>query len=217
MPDEEGGFKSEAQRLITELRLNGWTNGQIAKAIGRDPKMISYAYKGEKPFHNGVPALEKLTHLPGPTKDAHVDAQRRTSKAGGLANIRGGLAQDLQGGRFSQTKKNMGFMVGELKAAADAGRKINVSVRFKTMNKIEGDQKRKHANVSVYGKGAGDKKGYYASSLLKRVQKEASERGISEEKALEAILSGDAESAAEEHYEEAAEGAEQYSMTAYDV
>lgn len=210
-------FKSEAQRLITDLRLKGWTNGQIAKAVGRDPKMISYAAKGEKPFTNGVPALQKLTQLPGPTADIHVEPPRRTQKAGGLANVRGGLAADLQNGRYVQTKKDMGFMLGELHRAADAGRKVNVSVRFKEMTKKEGDETRKHANVSIYGKGAGDKRGYYAKSLLDRVQKVAGEKGVSEEEALEDIIEGDANDAAEEHYDEEGNGVEQVSMTAYNA
>jgi hypothetical protein len=210
-------FKSEAQRLITELRMNGWSNGQIAKAIGRDPKMISYAAKGEKPFANGVPALQKLTQLPGPAADVQVETPRRTSKAGGLANVRGGLATDLQNGRYVQTKKNMDFMLGELRQAADAGRKVNVSVRFKEMTKKEGDEKRKHASVSIYGRGAGDKRGYYAKSLLERVQKVAGEKGVSEEEALGEIMEGDANDAAEENYDEEGNGVEQFSMTAYDV
>jgi hypothetical protein len=212
---QEDIFKSEAQRLITELHMKGWSNGEIAKAMGRDPKMISYAAKGQKPFANGVPALQRLVE--SPTKEVHVEPPRRTQKAGGLANVRGGLAADLQNGRYMQTKKDMGFMMGELRQAADAGRKVNVSVRFKEMTKKEGDETRKHASVSIYGKGAGDKRGYYAKSLLDRVQKVAGEKGVSEEEALGDIIEGDANDAAEEHYDEEGNGVEQVSMTAYNV
>ncbi len=212
---------SDAQDLIRELMQKGWTVKEIANAVGRDSKMINYAARGEKPFANGVDALRQLTQ--SSTKDIRVEAPRRTrsvESGGGLANIRGGLARDLQNGRYVQAtaKKGADFLLSELQSAAAAGRKINASVRFKQMQKREGDEKRRHANVKMYGKGAGDKRGYYASSLLARVRKAAGERGISESQALSDILQGDAEAAAEENYDEEANGGvEQFTMTAYDA
>ncbi len=211
----DGIFKTEAQALIAQLFEKGWTRIQLARALGRDPKMISYAARGEKPFRNGVEALRRLLLMD--KKDVKVPVARRTSKAGGLANVRGGLIQELKGGRLAQTKQDMDFLLETLAQAASEGRKVNLNVRFDHLTKKEGDQVRHRVTTSVYGRGIGDKRGYYASSLLKRVRSYAGTRGLTEADALNQLLVADATYAAEENYDEQAGEIEQFSMTFYDA
>lgn len=60
-----------------------------------------------------------------------------------------------------------------------------------------------------------DWRGSYAKSLVKRVDKGAKAKGVSEEETLKDMLEGDV--AAEKHYDEKGEGGEQFSTIAYDA
>lgn len=77
-----------SQELIADLRAQGMSYSHIGRQLGRDSSLIGQIAAGKKPGTNLTAALTELattgtiTHPP----------QRRTSRAGGLARVRGGKA-----------------------------------------------------------------------------------------------------------------------------
>jgi hypothetical protein len=186
---------TEAQELIASLMSQGMNYADIGKAIGRDASYIRQAMvpnaKGYvKPARPALPALQQLNGLRerGITPEKAIEVPRRASKAGGLANVRGGLIEEKAGGLRVQTKHE-GFLMTQIREAADKGQWVSMRVRFDKVTWGRGNEKEKHANVQMY------KNGYSAKALLDRVEKLAQEKGITPEEALKELLRKDAFSA----------------------
>lgn len=83
---------SESRDLIRALQERGYSQRQIARAIGRNDSLISQIARGKKPGGNLTDSLRELARRPG-VSAAPVAASppRRTTRTGELARVRGGL------------------------------------------------------------------------------------------------------------------------------
>jgi len=183
---------TEAQELIASLMASGMNYADIGKAIGRNASYVRQAMvpngKGYvKPARPAIPALQQLNGMVqrGERPEKAIEVPRRASKAGGLANVRGGLIEEKLGGLRVQTKHE-GFLLNQIREAADKGQWISMRMRFDKITWGRGNEKEKHGNVNMY------KNGYSAKALLDRVEKLAEEKGITPEEALKEILRKDA-------------------------
>ncbi|MBA2681804.1 MAG: hypothetical protein H0U76_25840 [Ktedonobacteraceae bacterium] len=185
---------TEAQGLIASLMAQGMNYADIGKAIGRDASYIRQAIvpnaKGYiKPARPSLPALRQLNGMVVQgIRPERIEVPRRPSKSGGLANVRGGLIEEKAGGLRVQTK-NEGFLMTQIRAAADKGQWVSMRMRFDKVTWGRGNEKERHANVQMY------KNGYSAQALLDRVEKLAAEKNITPEEALKELLRKDAFSA----------------------
>lgn len=80
---------SQASILISQLQAKGYSKAAIAKAISRDSSIISQIAAGKKSGASYIPALEKLTG-----GAPSVTVERRKTKAGTTARVRGGAIRD---------------------------------------------------------------------------------------------------------------------------
>lgn len=175
---------TDAQQLIAQLSSYGLSYADIGRAIGRDRSLIRQAANGIKPIHNAVPALRQLTELGGRLPEQPIEVGRRTSKAGGLANVRGGLRFEKDGGAHVQTKSE-GYLLEQVRQAAEAKQWVQIQVQYSTVTWKTDDQKERHARINLYSKG------YSAEALLARIEQLAAEKNISDEKALKELLRQD--------------------------
>lgn len=179
---------TDAQQLIAQLSSYGLNYADIGRAIGRDRSLIRQAANGVKPIHNAVPALRQLADLGGRVPEQPIEVGRRTSKVGGLANVRGGLRFEKDGGAHVQTKSE-GYLLDQVRPAAEAKQWLQVQVRYSTVTWKSDGQKQRHARVNLYAKG------YSAEALLARIEQLAEEKNISNEEALKELLRQDSFSA----------------------
>lgn len=78
-----------AVELLHDLQAQGWTQARIARALGRDSRLLRFVLKGLKPGRNLIPALRQLSL----TGELHDPIPRRRTKQGRVARVRGRRGQ----------------------------------------------------------------------------------------------------------------------------
>lgn len=171
------------QELIATLRANGYNNSQIAKALGRDSRVISQITKGEKPYKNLTPALERLAGTrSGPLPS--VNAPRRTTAAGKVARTRA-KPQELTGGRAVPLTGGRKTILKEINRAKGENRRIKVSVKVSRAKFYGKPWEKNPPPIQLYKKG-----GYSAEKFQGRIDNLVA-GGMTPEKALTEVIKGD--------------------------
>jgi hypothetical protein len=87
---------SNADR-IRALEARGWTQRQIAQAIGRSPSYVSRVARGKTPGRLITEAVGKLGRAPGRRGTVpNVEAPRRLRATGETARVRGTMRRGLE-------------------------------------------------------------------------------------------------------------------------
>lgn len=172
------------QELIATLRAGGYNNAQIARALGRDSRVISQITKGEKPYKNLTPALERLVQTKGGAPLPSVNAPRRTTAAGKVARTRA-KPQELTGGRAVPLTGGRKTILKEINRAKGENRRIKVSVKVSRAKFYGKSWEKNPPPIQLYQKG-----GYSAEKFQGRVDNLVA-GGMTPEKALEEVIKGD--------------------------
>lgn len=75
---------NRAQDLVRTLLAEGWSQAEIARRIGRDPRLVRFVLKGLKPGTNLVEALTQLER-----GEEVTPPRRRHDRKGRTAKVRG--------------------------------------------------------------------------------------------------------------------------------
>lgn len=128
-----------AAELIAGLRVQGWNNAQIGRALGIDSSLVRQAYnpspgQKQKPLTKYVPALQQLQGQKPGAKPAALPA-RRTTKSGTTAKVRQGIKNvTTKRGRqefTARAKKGPKTLRKAIEKAAKQGKKVGADVNFK--------------------------------------------------------------------------------------
>lgn len=175
------------QEIIAGLRAGGYSNAQIANALGRTPRVVSQIVRGEKPYNNLTPALETLSRTGSGQPLQKVSAQeapRRTTASGAAAKTRA-KPQDLEGGRSIPATGGRKTIVKELQRAKQEGRKVKISVKLSRAKFYGKPWEKNPPPINLY-----KRNGYSADRLMERIDNLVA-GGSTPEKALETIVKGD--------------------------